>query len=113
MWKLFIIPIIMIVFGLYFRRGGPKKVNWWIGYRTSMASKNQETWVFAHKYVGKLWVPFGFIFAIFSIGAIILAEHGTLLAGIGMAQFIAFCLITFIPVETALRKEFDKNGERK
>ncbi|MCL2367917.1 MAG: SdpI family protein [Oscillospiraceae bacterium] len=112
-----IIPLVMVVGGICFRGGLPRKVNWWAGYRTSMACKNQDTWVFAHKYLAKLWIPFGLIFLLASIGSAILVERGTIafetLLWIAGAQFLAFFLITFIPTETALRKVFDKNGMRR
>jgi len=111
-----IIPLIMVVCGFFMKKGRPKKVNWWIGYRTPMACKNQETWVFAHKYVGKLWVPLGFILIILSIGVTVLVEHGIFaseaLLILVMAQLIAV-LLSIILTEVALKKEFDKNGERR
>ena len=107
----------MVVAGICFRNGLPKKVNWWAGYRTPMACKIQETWVFAHKLLAKIWIPLGLIFMLLSIGASILTERGTLapeiLPWIAAAQFVAFILVTFIPTEIALRKAFDKNGERR
>ena len=112
-----IVPLVMVIAGICFRNGLPRKVNWWAGYRTPMACKNQETWVFAHKYLSKLWIPLGLIFMIISIGTTILAERGTfafeILTWIAIAQFVAFLLITFIPTEIALRKAFDKTGERR
>jgi len=107
----------MVVAGICFRNGLPRKVNWWAGYRTPMACKNQETWVFAHKYLSKIWIPLGLIFLIISIGATIFAERGTFapetLPWIAGAQLLVFFLVTFIPTEIALRKAFDKNGERR
>ncbi|MCL2402038.1 MAG: SdpI family protein [Oscillospiraceae bacterium] len=112
-----IIPLVMVVAGICFRNGLPRKVNWWAGYRTPMACKNQETWVFAHKYLSKIWIPLGLIFLIISIGATIFAERGTFapetLPWIAGAQLLVFFLVTFIPTEIALRKAFDKNGERR
>ena len=109
-----IIPIVMVIVGFCFMRGRPKKVNWWAGYRTSMACKNQDTWVFAHRYIGKLWIPLGFVLVILSIGATIFVERSTptLLVWIPIVQ-LAILLITIISTEIALRKEFDKNGERR
>jgi len=112
-----IVPLVMVIAGICFRNGLPRKVNWWAGYRTPMACKNQETWVFAHKLLSKIWVPIGLIFMLLSIGAAILAERGTfafeILPWIAVAQFLAFFLVTFIPTEIALRKAFDKNGQRR
>jgi len=112
-----IVPLVMLIAGICFRNGLPRKVNWWAGYRTPMACKNQETWVFAHKLLARIWIPLGIIFMLLSIGAAILTERDTfaleILPWIAGAQFLAFLLVTFIPTEIALRKEFDKNGQRR
>jgi len=121
LWELLItsliIPLIMVVSGLFMRRGGPKKVNWWMGYRTSMSMKNKETWVFAHVYCGKLWVLLGSVLGILSSGFVVFMEGGiatyeTLLLWVMAVQLLVL-LISIIPTEIALRKEFDKNGERR
>ena len=112
-----IVPLIMVIAGICFRNGLPRKVNWWAGYRTSMACKNQDTWVFAHKLLSKLWIPIGFVLIFISIGALILTERGTFsyetFQWIAVTQFLAFLAVTFIPTETALRKRFDKQGNKK
>ena len=111
-----ILSLFMIVCGLYFKKGGPKKIRFWIGYRTKMSMKNKETWVFAHKYCGKLWVPFYSILFILSTGATILVESSAasveILGTLGAAFLIAI-VISIILTEIALKNEFDKNGERR
>jgi len=40
-----VLPIILILFGIFLGIAGrPRKVRWWVGYRTSRAMKNQATW---------------------------------------------------------------------
>jgi len=92
------------------KRGGPKKINWWIGYRTRMSKKNKDTWTFAHVYCGKIWFLFGFVLSILSIGAVILFEYESSLIWIALAQLLVL-MIPLILTEIALRKKFDKNGE--
>ena len=48
-------PAVMIGFGKYFMKGGPKQINGVIGYRTHRSMKNQETWRFTHQYSGRIW----------------------------------------------------------
>ena len=111
--ELWQIPLLMVVSGLFMRKGLPRKVNWWIGYRTSMSRKNQETWVFAHEYCGKLWVFLGLILIVLSTGVSIFIERGIFTSEILMwAQLIAMFL-PIILTEIALKKEFDENGERR
>lgn len=61
-----LIPLIMIVFGMRFIKKPPEKINYIYGYRTSMSMKNQETWDFAHRYCGKLWLILGWFMIILS-----------------------------------------------
>lgn len=63
----FLIPAIMLFFGVKFRKQGPKIINGIYGYRTSMSMKNRETWEFAHQYCGKLWTKLGLIMLAMSI----------------------------------------------
>ena len=49
-----ILPVGMLIFGIYCAGGGPKAVNWWFGYRSPRSKTNRDTWQFAHIYFGKL-----------------------------------------------------------
>ena len=53
-----LIPFTMIGFGKMFLKKAPDQINYVFGYRTSMSMKNQDTWVFAHYYCGKIWSGF-------------------------------------------------------
>ena len=113
-----LIPLIMIIFGKYFSKQAPKEINYLFGYRTSMSMKNKDTWEFAHKYCGKLWLKIGsimfvvsFIIMFFVIGKseqVIGTWGGTLI----VAQMVVLVASIF-PTERALRKNFDKYGNRK
>ena len=56
-----LIPLMMIGFGRLFLTRPPRKINALFGYRTSMSMKNQDTWEFAHRYCGRLWLRWGLI----------------------------------------------------
>lgn len=38
-----LIPLTMILFGIYFIKKSPKEINTTFGYRTSMSMKNKDT----------------------------------------------------------------------
>ncbi len=80
-WFLFIcdilIPVIMIFFGNILEKNPPKKINGFYGYRTSMSRKNQDTWIFANKYSGRIYKKAGLITLIPSILAHIPAFYGS------------------------------------
>ena len=56
-----LMPLTMIIFGRHFMHNPPKDINSSYGYRTSMSMKSRETWDFAHRYFGRLWVILGLI----------------------------------------------------
>ena len=114
-----LLPLIILVFGLFTRIGLPRKVNWFIGYRTPLACKNQDTWAFAHRYWGKLMIIFGLLLTTLSIVGIVLIDRDVLtiepalfLGVVAIATLLAV-LIPIIPTELALRKVFDRDGKRK
>lgn len=37
------LPVIMLVAGKLFMKGAPKKINWVVGYRSAMSTKNEDT----------------------------------------------------------------------
>ena len=112
-----LLPFTMIGFGKYFLKTAPKNINAVFGYRTSMSMKNKDTWIFAHKYCGKIWfisglimLPLSVIVMMFVFGGLenVVGTVGAVLCGI---QFIPI-LISIILTEKALNKTFDKNGIR-
>ena len=62
-----LIPFTMIGFGKMFLKKAPDQINYVFGYRTSMSMKNQDTWVFAHHYCGKIWYICGLILLVVSL----------------------------------------------
>ena len=110
-------PAIMIVMGKIFLKTAPKEINYIFGYRTNMSMKNRDTWEFAHKFCGKIWyyaglamLPISVIPLLFVIGKgeDIIGTVGGIICMIGVAVIIA----SIFPTEIALRKNFDKDGNR-
>ena len=108
----------MIYIGRRYQRKPPKEINSLSGYRTSMSMKNQDTWKFAHNYVGKIWftsgivviIPTIFIFMyLFGKRADTIGYIGGSICFIEMIPMIG----SILPTEKALHKTFDINGYRK
>lgn len=110
-----IMSLTMIGFGCLFIKSPPDKINSVIGYRTSMSSKNMDTWTFSHKYSGKVWLRSGIITAMISSVFIFalqnLKNYNQLMLVLFYIQ-IAVLLVVIPLTEIALRKVFDKNGNR-
>lgn len=113
-----LIPVLMLAFGFYSKKGGPKKINGIIGYRTHRSMMNQDTWIFAHQYCGKIWFYSGLILIPLSVLPLFFVL-GKSEAVIGTAGGVISCL-QLVPllgsiffVERALKKTFDKEGKRR
>lgn len=113
-----LIPAIMILFGAYFRKKGPKNINMIFGYRTRRSMINKDTWVFAHQYCGKIWFWCGLILIPVSIISLlfVLGKSDDTIGWVGAI----ICYIQMVPllgsiffVEQALKKNFDELGNRK
>ena len=112
-----LIPLLMMLFGWLLEHKMPRK-NAIYGYRTSMSMKNNDTWVFANRYCGKLWIKCGLILLFISVILMLLVIKASSDTVDIMAKII--CLIqliplvgTIYPVEKALKNNFDEKGNRK
>lgn len=113
-----LIPIIMIIAGKAFTKNAPKNINPIYGYRTEMSMKNRDTWEFAHNYCGRLWLRLGIILLVISTIPMlcVIGKNTDTVGTVGSVICIldVLVLITSIfPTEKALKKNFDKNGNRK
>ncbi|MEG1772936.1 MAG: SdpI family protein [Clostridia bacterium] len=113
-----LIPITMLVFGCYFIKHAPKKINAIFGYRTARSMKNKDTWEFAHHHIGKNWRIFGLVlFALTMIIMLLIIEKPdeTIdLFGIIICIIqCAFLVISILPTEIALKNNFDEHGNRR
>lgn len=54
-----LIPLIMILFGALLRNNPPKEINNYYGFRTKRSMRNIQTWEFANRYFGSLWLREG------------------------------------------------------
>ena len=113
-----LIPITMVYFGQRFFKSPPKSINATFGYRTTMSMKNWETWKLAHTVCGRFWFRCGRILLPLSVLPMLFVINRST-ETIGMTGVIAVfaqlvpMLCVIIPTEHALRKNFDKNGNRK
>ena len=59
-------PVLMAVVGLIWRIHPPKRDGGFLAYRTTLSSKTEETWAFAHRHISKLWLRIGLLLSILS-----------------------------------------------
>lgn len=111
-----LIPVLMIIIGKVFTVSPPETINGLYGYRTPMSMKNKATWDFAQKYWGK--VCFKYAFIALPTALLLFAFLGKSEDAVGIAGAVISCaqcavmVFTIFATERALKKIFDKNGEK-
>ena len=113
-----LLPCVMVVCGMIFRKHPPRHPSGIWGYRTRRSLKSRESWDYANRYVGNIWYRWGLILLPLSVIPMLFvlgAEPGTL-----SAVTVVVCLLQLIPViganiltEKALKEHFDQDGSRK
>lgn len=108
----------MIISGAVMLYKAPRKMNRFMGYRTSMSMKSPETWKFAHSLCGKLWTVIGCILLPISAVPMLFISGRTYTEIEKIGEIIAVIqvvvmLCSVVYVEYSLRRNFYKNGERK
>lgn len=111
-------PAVMIGFGRRFVRRPPGEINGGYGYRTAMSMKNADTWAFAHRTCGRLWLRWGIaVLPVSVIPMLPVAGGGADTAGV-VGGAVAAGQVILLPgtaryTEAARRKTFDSGGRRK
>ena len=111
-------PLIMIVMGRYFMKKSPKEINYIFGYRTNMSMKNKDTWDFAHKYFGKRWFRLGWLLIPISVIPMlfVIGKVEDIIGTVGMVVMVIDLILLIAPIfptERALKKVFDKDGNKR
>lgn len=112
------LPVLMILLGRAFEKHPPRAVSGVYGYRTPLSMKNQDTWDFAQVYFGKLWRKTGWIMlplALF-VMLVLLGRSEDAVGWGGSVTMLAECAVLIavvFPVERALKRNFDGDGNRK
>lgn len=112
------VPLIMLIFGIVFLKKSPNKINPVYGYRSRRSMKSIEAWKFAHYLCAKIWLYAGIVMLLLTILAMLLVLNkseetiGTV-AQIVIYVQLAVLLLSIIPVEAALKRNFDENGNKK
>ena len=113
-----LIPLTMIVGGIAMDKRSPKRISSVYGYRTPRSMKNMDTWQFAHRYCGRLWLIVGALITAPSVLALIpfIGKSDDVISVVAVVilvvQTVAM-MIPLIPTEAALKRTFDENGNRK
>ena len=109
-------PLTMLLLGARFEKKPPKRTSVF-GYKTAMSCKNDDTWDFAQRYIGRLWRIWGLAATVISLLVMLLLLHRDM-PTVGYGALILICVQLFpligciFPTERALKETFDRFGQR-
>ncbi len=113
-----IVPVLMLLFGLYYgKNGAPKNIDGHSGFRSRRATKSWDAWVFTHKKAARLWKLMGVVMMPVTILLMLLTVKLSVEA-INIFGSVLFLIqgITFavsvIVVENQIKKNFNDVGVR-
>lgn len=103
-------PLIFLI-GYFFSKYPPKEINSLYGYRTNRSMRNKECWDFANKHSSALMLKYALLTtATQAIGILFISEEQALLTG--AIVLVSTLIISVFQTEQALKKNFDKEGNR-
>jgi len=114
-------PLAIIGLGQKFTKAPPRTIDPMCGYRTVMSMKNQDTWEFAQRYYGRSCRRIGWALLILTVLVQPLMlrcpvesmEFCFRQIGFVMLESVAVVIAMYVPVERALKRNFDGNGMRR
>ena len=117
---LLLIPILMIVWGLRWRKKSPAypknpDISGWnifISYRTEMSLKSPDTWTYAHISYGRMILPLGIIDLMINLLGVVFVPCKTTATVLLIIDLI-FIMIPYYPIEKKMAKLFDHQGKWK
>lgn len=113
-----LVPIIIISIGSYTRKSVPKEINSFLGYRTKLSMRNQDTWEFANLLFGRLAFKWGWIMVVIT-GIVMLlvffrSQEVITYVGLTVIALQVIPPLAIIPVvEKALKDNFNSDGIRR
>lgn len=115
------LPLAFIGMGRRFTKCPPETIDPMQGYRTVMSMKNQDTWEFAQAYYGRTCYKIGWVTLFVTVLAQVWMLRGPVGTIDGCIRHVGFILLesaavvtaNYVPVERALRRTFDKSGNRR
>ncbi|HZK41622.1 MAG TPA: SdpI family protein, partial [Clostridia bacterium] len=85
------------------------------GYRTRRSMINQETWNFANRTMGRIWMTWGLLLLVPSLLVLFFLKTGAVqnleiwIVLLTLVQ-LAVLILSIFPVERALKANFDDKG---
>ena len=109
---IFILPVIITLIGYIMNKYPPKKVNWFIGYRTRKSMRDETVWKIANQYCGKLWMKIGLIVLVVASLLGILVYLKMIIFSETFLTIIVFCEIAPLLLSGVMVENKIKNTDK-
>lgn len=103
------IGMMLLAVGGILRMYPPRKINWFYGYRTSSAMKNQDTWSEAQRLSSFGLIVLGLLSVTAGLGQLLISFPEAIEGAIIFLGLVGLVIY----VEANLRMTFNKDGSRK
>ncbi len=112
-----IYDLVLFIPGWIMWRFPPRKINWFYGFRTARSMKSAETWTYANRRCGRLFMMLSAVFlgilllsclALWAFGMPAEDPETLLLFPTGLLLFFIF--LPILIVEKELKRKFDGDG---
>ena len=110
---IFILPITIAVIGYIMNKYPPKKVNWFVGYRTRKSMKDETVWKIANQYCGKLWIKIGLTMFVVASLLSALVYFKIIIFSETFLIIIVFCQIVPLLLSGVMVENKIKNTDKK
>jgi|GEM_PF-221279 len=107
------IPLFFLLIGVVLKYFPPKKINYFYGYRTEFATKNEDVFKEANRYSANLFILLSILLFVINVIMFIFNVSSAIM-GISFGIYIIPLFISIIYLtEKHLHKIFDENGVRR
>lgn len=107
-----ILPLGIVLYGYLYKNVASNKLNYFFGYKTEKTQLSKETWEYANKRVGSIWMKLGLVYtAIVIIMLTFFPSQRTKPSFIVIALALIVSIVPFPIVQKELEEKFDEEGK--
>ncbi len=109
-----ILPLGIVIYGYLYKNVASKKLNYFFGYKTERTQLSKETWEYANKRVGSIWIKLGALYtATVVVMLALFPSQRSKPSFLVIALALIVSIIPFPIVQGELKEKFDEDGKQK
>ena len=108
-----LIAIALNILALIYKFFPPKKINTWYGYHMKSSMRNQDTWIEANNYSGRLLILLSILFLFAALVSSSFNYFSALELSLFAFVLLLSCAGIYYLTEMHMKNVFDESGKRK